>query len=596
MTPTFAIDFETYYDKNVSIVTLGSHHYVRHPDCDVYMISVVNDDFEWVGHPEDFNWDVLRGADLIAHNMAFDGTVLKYLQEKGLVPAFVGAGKLHCSADLAAYLQAPRNLKGAAEQLLGGYEEIDKSMRNYMKGRYWKDIPEDRQKMMLDYALKDSQACWRLWKQWSDKWPETEQRASRHTREMMWRGIRVDQSKLEERIVHLHRLLAETRSQIPWVAEMGVEDVEADKPLSRAAYDRECRKHGLTPPASLAQTDEFAMEWLAANEPAHPWITAPLRLRRVNALLKKLISIRERIRDDGRMSVELKYYGCEVTGRWSATNGVNMLNLPRDEMFGVSIRDLFVPDEGKVFGISDWTQIEPRCLATIVRDDVLLDSIRKGFPIYEAHARATMGWAGGKLKEEDPELYRLAKARSIGLGYQCGADKFRMVAKTLAGIDLTLEEATATVRDYRASNPKIVRLWDTMQRLLRESAGSDLEIDLPSGRVLRYFDVRYVRGFGKGAGSTALPIRGDKRRFNYYGGRVVENIIQGIARDILTAALPRIESAGFPVALHIYDEVVCQWDPKDDIRELEQLMTVNPEWLPDVPLAAEAFTSAHYTK
>ena len=60
---------------------------MRHPDSDVYMVSVVNDEFQWVGHPEDFNWDLLRGKHIVAHNMSFDGTVLKFLQERGLVPS-----------------------------------------------------------------------------------------------------------------------------------------------------------------------------------------------------------------------------------------------------------------------------------------------------------------------------------------------------------------------------------------------------------------------------------------------------------------------------------------------------------------------------
>ena len=110
---TFAIDFETYYDKDVSIPILGAHHYVRHPDCDVYMVSVVNDEFQWVGHPEDFDWDLLKGKHLVAHNMSFDGTVLKFLQERGLVPDDVGLAGLHCTAE------PQGGGEGAARQLRG---------------------------------------------------------------------------------------------------------------------------------------------------------------------------------------------------------------------------------------------------------------------------------------------------------------------------------------------------------------------------------------------------------------------------------------------------------------------------------------------
>lgn len=591
---SFAIDFETYYDKLVNISTLGSHHYVRASD--VYMVSIANDEFQWVGHPEEAPWDKLRGAHLVAHNMSFDGTVLKFLQERGLVPADVGAGGMDCTADLAAYFQRPRNLKGACETMLGGYQEIDKSMRDYMKGRFWYEVPPDMQRKMLDYAMQDSLACWELWETWGPEWPAVERKASRHTRELLWRGVRVDRDRLEKSIADLSVKVWQAKQEIPWVDDVSDEDLEGDKPLSRNAFNEQCRKHGLTPPASLAATDDEACLWFAENEAAHPWITAPTRLRRINALLKKVQAIKHRIREDGRMSVELKYFGAEATGRWSGAGGVNMQNLPRDEMFGVDMRSLFIPDEGRLFGISDLGQIEPRCGASMVGDEDLLNKVREGFPIYEAHARSTMGWSGGKLKDEDPDRYRLAKARILGLGYGAGGERFQGMAKILAGLVISREEADFQVRDFRDSNPKIVSAWRRIEKILTEAAlaKEDCEFTLPSGRNIRYFSPECV-GFGFNRKLIAATKQSGPS-IRWWGSKVFENLIQGFARDVMRDCVLRVEKAGFPVAFHVHDEVIAQVGSEADAKELTRLMTTNPDWLPGVPLASESTTATHYLK
>lgn len=107
-----AIDFESFYAKGCDISTLGAYHYLRDPRVDVYLVSVVTDEFTWVGHPKDFDWTRLNGAFVIAHNLAWDGLVLAHLIERGIVPSIKLAG-FGCTANLSVYLGAPRNLAGA---------------------------------------------------------------------------------------------------------------------------------------------------------------------------------------------------------------------------------------------------------------------------------------------------------------------------------------------------------------------------------------------------------------------------------------------------------------------------------------------------
>jgi hypothetical protein len=131
--PSVAIDFESYYDKDTSVTTMGAWHYARATD--IYMVAMYFDDGDhFVGEPKDAPWDRCNGRDWIMHNAAFDLTLLGALVEKGVVPSIL-PHEVFDTADLAAYLSYPRSLKEAAKHLLG--IEMSKSTRDNMKGMKW---------------------------------------------------------------------------------------------------------------------------------------------------------------------------------------------------------------------------------------------------------------------------------------------------------------------------------------------------------------------------------------------------------------------------------------------------------------------------
>ena len=131
--PSVAIDFESYYDKDISVTTMGAWHYARATD--IYMVAMYFDDGDhFVGEPKDAPWDRCDGRDWIMHNAAFDLTLLGALVEQGVVPSIL-PNEVFDTADLAAYLSYPRSLKEAAKHLLG--IEMSKSTRDNMKGMKW---------------------------------------------------------------------------------------------------------------------------------------------------------------------------------------------------------------------------------------------------------------------------------------------------------------------------------------------------------------------------------------------------------------------------------------------------------------------------
>ena len=135
---TYAIDFETYYDKETSITTMGAWHYLRSPHSDIYMVSIKGPDVSYVGDPKKAPWDKIDGNRWIAHNYAFDGAVVERLHELGVTKA--KPKEFFRTANLSAYMGAPRNLAGASKQLLG--TTVDKDPRSGMKGKTWAEVRE----------------------------------------------------------------------------------------------------------------------------------------------------------------------------------------------------------------------------------------------------------------------------------------------------------------------------------------------------------------------------------------------------------------------------------------------------------------------
>jgi hypothetical protein len=562
----------------------------------------------------------------------------------------------HCSLNLSAYLSNRRSLKDAASFLLG--VELSKDTRTYADGKTDNDMKADgRWEEMLAYGRSDAQHCHALFKRYGHLWPDREKRLSELTIWQGDRGIQIDTELLSEYIGIAQQMLTETEATLPWM-------LDGKKPTSPKAIAEECRKAGIECPPVKSHFDDgearFAA-WEAKYGQKHLWIANVSNWRSINKFLESLHTINERLMPGGLFSFSLKYFGAH-TGRWSGDAGFNMQNLRkvpiyRDErglmisdegrlkeiersktlpdfVTGVlDIRKLFIPRRGKKMICSDLSQIEPRVLAWLVQDKPMLESMARGESPYTAHARATMNWTGGDMKKEAKDLYALAKARVLGLGFGCGWDKFIAVAQTMAGLDITKDdpewvEATnekgevctdkegkpilvsgrgynskRIVKDYRDSNPKVVALWKKLDTDFKNSVGGCYEMELPSGRSMRYLDVkrecRTVKdpetGEHKRKWITTALI--GTRRFSLYGGLLTENAVQATARDVFGEHVLNLQdTSGIDVLWTNHDEAVCEVDQEITKEDVEHTMSIPPEWMPGLPVAAEAVESKHYLK
>ena len=197
--PVYAIDFETYYDKDYSLTKFSPEAYCRHEKFDAYLVSLVGPGVSFVGHPKDAPWqDVPRDAVFVAHNARFDETVL----HRTVDLEHVTRGAIHpffCTADLAVFLKAGRSLADACTNLLG--LTPDKTVRKKMQTLGYKAACERGMKDALHaYALQDAERCLELWTKFSPGWPEHEREISRLNRESGRHGIRIDTHLLEDGI------------------------------------------------------------------------------------------------------------------------------------------------------------------------------------------------------------------------------------------------------------------------------------------------------------------------------------------------------------------------------------------------------------
>ncbi len=364
---------------------------------------------------------------------------------------------------------------------------------------------------------------------------------------------------------------------------------------------------------------------------------------------KKYDAIEACVCPDGRVRGLLQYYGANRTGRW-AGRLVQVQNLPRtyteplplarelvkkrnldglravygsvNDTLSQLIRTAFVAPADHVLIDADFSAIEARVISWLAGEDWRLEVFRGGGDIYCAsasqmfHCNVVKGGENGHLRQK-------GKVAELALGYQGGTGALI----NMGALDMGIPEAELPdiVSRWRDANAKIRDLWYAFDgaavqvvsdggtvnvrgcTFAREyDTAQDrtcLSVRLPSGRKLYYTDPT----LGKNRwGGPALSYMGvDQttkkwKRIETYGGKLVENVVQAIARDCLAEAIERLEAAGFPVVFHVHDEVVIDTlpfaDEKTMLRTVVSLMTEPLSWAPDLPLGADGWVGTFFRK
>lgn len=589
MSHTYAIDFETFYSKEVSINEQGVYHYLRHPEQDIYLVSIAGTDgTRYVGHPKDAPWATVRAGEptWLSHNTGFDLPVFMRLQELGHAPEHLKLKAWHDTADLTAFLGYPRSLKEASFHLLG--QQISKDTRDKMKGQRWENMTPEFQQETLAYAMKDAENCLEIWLQHSHKWPLAERDISKMTREMAYLGVPLDKEALEAAHSKLATAVWEAEALVPWSKEQSI--------LSPLAVQAECLKVGIEFPGSLAQNDPDAIAWEEKYAEQYPWIKAIRNYRKANKHLATVKTMLGRLRDEGpyagTMAYGLKYMGAH-TGRDSGDAGINLQNFPKAAVAGVDLRSCIKARDGHTFLIVDLSQIEPRVLHWLAGDVKMLEYIRTSSDLYFAQAKVWGFYHGEEKDFKGSQQRHTMKQLALGLGFGMSAKKFAEVAK------VPFEEAQRLVTLYRSKNPLVTKLWRKLEDNLRKTAATTndhhAEIALPSGRSLTYRNVSTSHN-----GLTCeLPRNGKMLRLGTWGGSLTENLVQAVARDVFMDRCVALYNLNLRACMRVHDEVVIEV-PEDKAEELYKValttMTTPPAWAGGLPLGADGCITRVYKK
>jgi hypothetical protein len=591
---TASIDFETFYQKNIFDVSLlGGHHYTRDSRFSAYLVAIeTSTGCSFVGKPEDFDFSCISGQDWewVSHNARFDLDVYTALREKD--DTMPMPPEWHCTADMVSFLNVPRSLDKAVNYF---YKvTLKKSVRDNMSGRMFEEMSEFDKSEVLKYAADDAKWCLKLWLDYSKFYPSFERSVSIINRSIGIKGLYIDLQFLEKAALQLQSVIDQSLNDIPWAASGG-------KPTSRIEIQKACLELQIPPPASTAKTSDEFSEWLDEYSDKAPFARAITAYRSANALLKKIETLKSRIREDGSAEMQWIYFGAH-TGRFSGGGGFNAQNLPREPIYGVDLRKSIISPAGKTMVISDLSNIEFRTLMYFANDTEMLKLLADGFNPYEAIA-FKMGWEGekGTLKKQSPTTYSMYKAIALGCGFGMGAERFMHTAKSLTGgvYAPSLEQARENVLTFRSLFPSVVKLWADLDSAISSSANTSkrlLQIKLPSGRSLSYRDVTSDGKFEK----YCYTIRkGGLARTKIYGGLLAENLSQALARDIFCYHLVTLYQRGFDVCLHTHDEIAC-YVPAGSAEgyqyEIEQVMQTSPPWLKNVPISCESCISSYYKK
>lgn len=353
--------------------------------------------------------------------------------------------------------------------------------------------------------------------------------------------------------------------------------------------------------------------------------------------------------DRERMSGLMQVYGAGRTGRY-AGRLVQPQNMPRNYLKTLDLargwaidgnakalqliygdvmdtlsqlsRTAFIPSEGRKFVIADFSAIEARVIAWLAREQWVMDVFATHGKIYEATASQMFGVPLELITKGRPEyaLRQKGKVATLALGYQGGTGS--LISMGALDMGLSEEELPEIVSKWRAANPHIVQLWYRVERealaAMRDgkvhevdrgvtiALKSDLSkglnfltIGLPSGRSLYYVDPFLKMGrFDKVQVNFMTQREGQWTSDSTYGGKLVENIVQAIARDCLTETLLRLNSrySNSPVVMHIHDEVVMDAEMDVTVDEICDLMAEPIPWAPGLMLKAAGFESEWYMK
>ncbi len=361
-----------------------------------------------------------------------------------------------------------------------------------------------------------------------------------------------------------------------------------------------------------------------------------LRQQTAKSSTKKYVAMQNAVCEDGRIRGMTQFYGANRSGRF-AGRIVQLQNLVRNDMPDLEqardlvkagdyesmeliydsipqvlselIRTALIPKPGMKFIVADYSSVEARCLAYMAGEQHAIESFARGEDLYCATASAMFGVPVEK-HGINGNLRQKGKIATLACGY--GGSVGALLSMGALEMGLKEDELQSIVDSWRAANPNIVRFWYAVDRAVKKTIKEKtvtevngvrffcesgmLFVQLPSGRCLSYVEPEIrVNRFGMDS-VTYMGVGGSKKweRIETFGGKLVENIIQAVCRDILCFAMQTLKDE-FIVA-HVHDELILECSMDTTVEEICGKMGRTPPWIPGLLLRADGYECSYYQK
>ena len=601
------LDFETYYDRDYSLTKLTTEEYIRDDRFEVIGVGVkVNDgNTEWFSgtHSETADW--LSNYDwansfVLAHNNLFDGAILSW--RFGIKPKVL----LDTLSMLRAIdgTEVGNSLAKAAERYGLGVKgtEVVAAM-----GKRRADFTKADLAQYGEYCKNDVRLTRDLFDIISQSFKKSELQLIDLTLRMFTEPtLTLDLPILEQHLIDV----CEKKEAL-------ISEANADKEvlMSNQKFAERLLEYGVAPPMKISPTTGKHTLALAKNDEGFKAL-ADHWDERVQALVaarlgtkstleetrtERFISIAKR----GSLPVPLRYYAAH-TGRWGGDDKLNLQNLPRKSPLKSSI----VAPEGYVIVDADSSQIEARIVAWLAGQTDLVQAFDKGEDVYKIMASKIYD----KPIEEISDNERfVGKTTILGAGYGMGHKKFRVQLATF-GVVVGENSAKFILNTYRESFQHIPVLWEQGNGVLAALMDKKLKtttfgkqpqavyllpgigIDLPSGLVLRYPELSIQDVSLDGRSRSEYLYKTRKGLVRIYGGKVVENVCQALARCVIGEQMLKV-SKRYKVVLTVHDAVACivREEERDEaIKYMHECMSWRPKWAETLPLTCEIGVGKSY--
>ena len=598
------VDFETYYDKDYSLSKMTTEEYIRDPRFEVIGVAVKvnNNKTEWASGTntqirlflQKFNF---HAACLCAHNTMFDGAIISW--HYNINPKFFT--DTLCLSRSVDGVEVGGSLRALAERYGVGVKGTE--VLNALGKRRDSFTPEELSRYG-DYCINDVNLTYDLFRVLGKNFPKKELKLIDLTLRMFIDPILgLDTELLKKHLTEVREYKASL---------LDAAGVDKDDLMSNPKFAKLLESLDVEPPTKISPTTgkkTFAFSksdkgFVSLGEHFDPEVQKLFEARLANkstleeTRTQRFIDIASR----GKLPVPVRYYAAH-TGRWGGDDKINLQNLPSRGASGNTLKRSILAPEGYSLIDADSSQIEARVLAWLAEQDDLTTSFTNGEDVYKKMAARIYEVEESSVSKEQRFV---GKTTILGAGYGMGAVRFKEQLKNFS-TDIDLDEARRIIKVYRDTNDQIDKLWRAAQDILMKIHNGDRGalginglvcivdreyLSLPSGLRLHYDDLTSTTT-NRGVEYDYKTRRG---RTRIYGGKVIENVCQALARCVIGEQMLEVAKK-YKVVLTVHDSIAC-CVPDDEVDEarnyIESCMRMVPKWASGLPLDCESGVGKSY--